>query len=181
MPRGSKVITPLLTQDQIITKKQLGFKEALFETLSARYLISPSSATTFTSDLPSALSTPLATGANTPNPLTHTNSHSGVNPMLLAATTASTTSLAPPNAQPQRPAQHSGHAQTPTSIKLLKAPDYLSEFKDDGSEELIFAGAQEAAYTFFVNPAAYGVENQHMTRVDYNAMGPKAIRQFSML
>ena len=76
-------------------------------------------------------------------------------------------------------APHSGHAQTPTSIKLTKAPEYLSEFKDVGNEELIFAGAQIAANLMFVN--SQGTENSHMTRVDYNTYGPKVIRQFSLL
>jgi actin-related protein 9 len=71
--------------------KVRGFKEALIATLQAKYIISPSSATIFTSELPSNISTPLGTGANTPQhqvpgyPQQH---GAGVNPLLHAALTA---------------------------------------------------------------------------------------------
>lgn len=83
--------------------KVKGFKEALVATLNAKYLISPNSATIFTSELPSNFSTPVATGANTPQPQSQAphagaaggigaaggHHPSGVNPLLHAATTAS--------------------------------------------------------------------------------------------
>lgn len=80
--------------------KVKGFKEALVAKLNSKYLVSPSSATIFTSELPSNFTTPVATGTNTPQPQSHlSNSHhgGGVNPLLLAATTASNPGgLAPP-------------------------------------------------------------------------------------
>ncbi|KAL6718237.1 Actin-like protein arp9 [Lecanora helva] len=137
-----------------------GFKEALIATLNARYLISPSSATIFTSELPSNFTTPVATGANTPQPQQHAPHHgSGKNPLLLAAT--NNANLAPPGQQPQQlhqqlqqqqmqnSHQHSSHAQTPTSIKLLKMPEYFPEWKEVGMEEAGFLGAQVAAKVFY--------------------------------
>ena len=178
--------------NQHITNIPPGFKEALLETIIAKYLISPSSATIFTSELPSNISTPLATGANTPNPLAHATNHPGVNPMLLAATTASNAGLAPPPSSlnaPQQPQQqqqrlgpHSGHGQTPTSIKLAKSPDYFSEFKDGNMEEIMFAGAQMLVHLVYVSPgSAAGSEPLFMSRPEYNANGPKAIRANSLL
>src|SRR5689334_6452068 len=65
---------------------------ALLATLAARYTLSPSTATIFTSELPSNFSTPLPTnGTNTPVPghpahaMHHPAAH-GVNPLLVAAT-----------------------------------------------------------------------------------------------
>lgn len=68
-----------------------GFNNALIELLASRYILSPSNATIFTSELPSNFSTPVPTGGtNTPIPGqgNHPNSHvsSGVNPLLVAAT-----------------------------------------------------------------------------------------------
>ena len=86
-----------------------GFKEALISSLSARYTISPSSATIFTSELPSNLSTPGGTGANTPQPQPAMPHYSGGqlsmggnrNSLLHAATTASASQLGrPPNGIP---------------------------------------------------------------------------------
>jgi actin-related protein 9 len=114
-----------------------GFKDALLTTLSARYLISPSSATIFTSELPSNLSTPVGTGAQTPQREFPMGQHplptgSGVNPLLLAATTASHPALNP-NLNLASAfgggSGHSGHGQTPTSIKTAKVPEYFPEFK----------------------------------------------------
>ena len=150
------------------------------ETLIGRYLISPSSATMFTSELPSTISTPLATGANTPNPLAHGSSHHGVNPMLLAATTASNAGLAPPIAQPQRLAQHSSWPhQTPTSIKLAKSPDHLSEYKENNMEELVFAGAQIFTNLALCSPGCSPAEGLYFTRTEWNALGPNAIRDYT--
>lgn len=164
----------------------LGFKEALLATLNARYLISPSSATIFTSELPSNITTPVATGANTPQPQAHAPHHgSGVNPLLLAAT--NNANLAPPG-QPQQQLhqqfqqqqaqlshQHSSHAQTPTSIKLLKVPDYFPEWKEVGMEEAGFLGAQIAAKVFFV--VDQGLSKGFMSRTEYNELGPQGIHE----
>jgi actin-related protein 9 len=74
--------------------KVRGFKEALHHTLQSKYIISPSSATIFTSEIPSNLSTPAATGANTPQlgPQYALGAPGGpgssVNPLLHAALTA---------------------------------------------------------------------------------------------
>ena len=172
----------------------LGFKEALVATLNSRYLISPSSATIFTSELPSNITTPVATGANTPQPQHHPPSHHGpgVNPLLLAATTASNPNLAPPGQsqqqlhqqlqlqqyhqqQQQSSHQHSSHAQTPTSIKLLKMPDYFPEWKDFGMEEAGFLGAQVAAKVVFV--VDQGISKGFMSRTEYNELGPQGIHE----
>lgn len=114
-----------------------GFKDSLLATLNSRYLISPSSATIFTSELPSNLSTPMGTGAQTPQREYPPGQHplptgSSVNPLLLAATTASMqnpnmsigSSFGAPNGH-----THSSHSQSPTSIKTVKAPEYFPEFK----------------------------------------------------
>ena len=164
-----------------------GFKEALLATLHSRYLISPNSATIFTSELPSNFSTPVATGANTPQPQLHHPSHhpSGVNPLLHAATTAS---LAPPGQSHQQsqmqqyqqqqfqlPHSHSSHAQTPTSIKVLRAPEYFPEWKEVGMEEASFLGAQVAAKVVFV--VDQGVSKGFMSRTEYNELGPSGIHE----
>ncbi|KAI9777671.1 MAG: Actin-like protein arp9 (SWI/SNF complex component arp9) [Candelina submexicana] len=166
--------------------KVRGFKDALISTLSTKYLISPSSATIFTSELPSTLTTPLATGANTPLPQPHNPSHlstanSHVNPLLLAATTASNPSLHPPTTTITTPQQqqhtHSSHGQTPTSIKVAKIPEYFPEWKDGGYEEASFLGAQVAAKVLFV--VDQGLGKGFMTRVEYNELGPQGIHDSS--
>jgi len=163
--------------------KVRGFKEALLETLQKKYIISPSSATIFTSELPSTLSTPTATGANTPQPQFPGQPHhsSGVNPLLLAATTAQNPQLHPSSSGLGQPAQHSphtSHAQTPTSIKLAKIPEYFPEWKEVGYDEAHFLGAQVAAKVLFVSDA--GASKGFMTRTDYNDQGPMGIHEVSM-
>lgn len=166
---------------------RLGFKDALLATLNAKYLISPSSATIFTSELPSNLSTPIGTGANTPQPqsqgqLQHTSTSHGVNPLLLAATTASNPSLHPPSHAQQHlqnyglhTGSHSSHGQTPTSIKLAKMPEYFPEWKDVGFDEAAFLGAQVAAKVVFV--VDQGLSKGFMTRMEYNELGPQGIHE----
>ncbi len=110
-----------------------GFKEALYQTLVSRYLISPSSATIFTSELPSNLSTPIGTGAQTPQrELPAFTGGSGVNPLLVAATT-NTLNPAGGNLSGAfghgHHGGHSSHSQTPTSIKMAKMPEYFPEWK----------------------------------------------------
>ncbi|KAL8900059.1 MAG: hypothetical protein Q9192_001271 [Flavoplaca navasiana] len=175
-----------------------GCKEALVAKLNSKYLISPSSATIFTSELPSNFTTPVATGANTPQPQSHlSNSHHGpgVNPLLAAAVTASNPGgLAPPGQhqhlaaqlqmqqyqqqQHQQQHQHSGHGQTPTSIKLVKMPEYFPEWKDAGTEEAAFLGAQVAAKVVFV--VDQGLSKGFMSRTEYNDLGPQGIHEFCM-
>ncbi|KAL8865780.1 MAG: hypothetical protein Q9174_006701 [Haloplaca sp. 1 TL-2023] len=182
--------------------KVRGFKDALLAKISSKYLISPSSATIFTSELPSTFTTPVATGANTPQPQSHlTTSHhtgGGVNPLLMAATTASNPSLAPPgqaahnlqaqlqmqqqyqqqSQQQSASHQYSGHGQTPTSIKLTKMPEYFPEWKDAGTEETAFLGAQVAAKVVFV--VDQGLSKGFMSRTEYNDLGPQGIHEFCM-
>ncbi|GAB7352549.1 hypothetical protein MBLNU459_g2937t2 [Dothideomycetes sp. NU459] len=170
--------------------KVRGFKEALLATLQSKYQISPSSATIFTSELPSNLSTPMATGANTPQPQLQPHMGSSVNPLLYAATTASAPQLNPMNSSmpgmagmPGMPGQmshhtHSSHGQTPTSMKLARIPEYFPEWKDVGYEEAAFLGAQVAAKVVFM--ADQGLSKGYMTRTDYNEQGPQGIHDCSM-
>ncbi|MCJ1267289.1 Actin-like protein arp9 (SWI/SNF complex component arp9) [Lobaria immixta] len=187
-----------------------GFKEALLATLNAKYLISPSSATIFTSELPSNLTTPVATGANTPQPQPHgpapSASHAhgpSVNPLLLAATTASNHLVPPGHSQQlqqyyQQQQQSTnaatnailsqqnshgvgggsgthGYAQTPTSIKCAKMPEYFPEWKDAGTEEAGFLGAQVAAKVVFV--VDQGLSKGFMSRTEYNELGPIGVHE----
>ncbi|KAK4647277.1 Actin-like protein arp9 [Podospora bellae-mahoneyi] len=171
-----------------------GLKDNIMQTLQARHLISPSSATMFTSELPSNIGTPSGTGSQTP-----TGSFTGqlptsssVNPLLQAATTAA--SLGVPGgpqgqivgADGQLQTSHHFHSQTPTNIKLATLPTYLAEWTKNGFEEAMFLGAQVAARLAFcihnLDPA--GLEAQRsmsFSRVDYNELGPKGIRSHSML
>lgn len=117
----------------------------------------------------------------------------GVNPLLLAATTASNASLGPPGQQQlhsqlqmqqyqqqqqmQQPHQHS-HSQTPTSIRLLKAPEYFPEWKEVGMDEATFLGAQIAAKVVFV--VDQGLSKGYMSRAEYNDVGPIGIHESCM-
>lgn len=162
--------------------KVRGFKEALLNALQTKYLISPSSATIFTSELPSNLSTPMATGANTPQHSLPPHLGSGVNPLLYAATTAQNPQMNLMNGglsgghMPH--SLHSSHAQSPTSIKLAKMPEYFPEWKDAGYEEAMFLGAQVAAKVLFM--VDQGLSKGYMTRTDYNEQGPQGIHDCSM-
>ncbi|KAK0934106.1 Actin-like protein arp9 [Friedmanniomyces endolithicus] len=167
--------------------KVRGFKEALIDTIQRKYIISPSSATIFTSELPSNLSTPMATGANTPQPQFPGAPHhgGGVNPLLLAATTAQNPGLHPSSStlsqlgQPSASSNtHSSHAQTPTSVKLAKIPEYFPEWKEVGYDEAAFLGAQVAARVLFVVDA--GASKGYMSRTDYNEQGPIGIHEVYM-
>ncbi|OHE98802.1 hypothetical protein CORC01_05891 [Colletotrichum orchidophilum] len=180
-----------------------GLKDNIVQTLLARHLISPSTATMFTSELPSNIATPTGTGAQTPTgsftgaphqlPANAAAGSSGVNPLLQAATTASAQNQGTPgpsgDAGPngtQSVAGHHFHSQTPTSIKLATLPTYLSEWNKNGFEEAMFLGAQVAARIAFCqhNLDMAGLEAQRqasLSRVDYNELGPKGIRTHSML
>ncbi|KAI0383769.1 hypothetical protein F5Y04DRAFT_249652 [Hypomontagnella monticulosa] len=168
-----------------------GLKENIMQTLLARHLISPSTATIFTSELPSNMATPSGTGSQTP-----TGSFTGqlpttssVNPLLQAATTASLgvpgTTQAPGSTSGDAISHHS-HGQTPMSIKMAPLPTYLAEWTKNGFEEGMFLGSLIAARLAYCihNMDAATMESQRMmslNRVDYNERGPKAIHEHSML
>lgn len=173
-----------------------GLKDNIVQTLTARHLISPSSATMFTSELPSNMATPSGTGSQTPTgsftgpPHTMpTASSSGVNPLLQAATTASLQQSAAGGVHPgmMTPGgapgsatgeggtpvmSHHFHSQTPTSIKMASTPTYLAEWTKHGFEESMFLGSLVAARMAFCvhNMDAQGLEAQRLmslNRVDY--------------
>ncbi|PNS17196.1 hypothetical protein CAC42_7250 [Sphaceloma murrayae] len=159
-----------------------GFKEGLLSRLQSKYQISPSSATIFTSELPSNMSTPLATGMNTPQPHGQPPMHapSSVNPLLLAATTGQNAHLNPmgQSMSGAMESRHSSHGQTPTSINMAKIPEYFPEWKDVGYEEASFLGAQVAAKVIFTVDT--GSSKGYMTRTDYNESGPSGIHDCSV-
>lgn len=156
-----------------------GLRDNVMQTLQARHLISPSSATMFTSELPSNMGTPSGTGSQTPTSSfagvpphqlpTGGGGGSGVNPLLQAATTAA--SLGIPgggggvggggsvNAAAAAAGSGGGdgsggtshhfHSQTPTHIRLAQMPGYLAEWAKHGFEEAMFLGAQVAARLAF--------------------------------
>lgn len=102
-----------------------GLRDNIMQTLNARHLVSPSTATMFTSELPSNMATPSGTGAQTPtgaftNPPHQLgpSSGSGVNPLLQAATTAS---LGIPSAIAARGAA-GGDAGTPGGAATPSGP-----------------------------------------------------------
>ena len=107
---------------------------------------------------------------------------SGVNPLLLAATTQQTQHMMPHGGNPLMYGlsnnAHSSHGQTPTSIKLVKPPEYFPEYKDVGFDEAAFLGAQVAAKVMFV--VDQGQSKGYMTRPDYNDQGPQGIHDYSL-
>jgi actin-related protein 9 len=160
--------------------KVRGFKDALLTTLNNRYLVSPSSATMFMSELPSNLATPSGTGSMTPNASFSSTPHppptaSAVNPLLLAATTASNPALNPNMsiASYNGSHTHSSHSQSPTSIKTATPPTYFPEWK--AYEEAVFLGSQVAAKVIFV--VDQGLSKGFLSRVEFNEDGPTAIHQ----
>ncbi|KKF96699.1 SWI/SNF and RSC complexes subunit arp9 [Ceratocystis platani] len=169
-----------------------GLRDNILAVLTARYLISPSSASIFTGgEMPSVAGTPsgsgpasgAATAIGTPvqTPGAGTPAQPAaqvVNPLLQAATAGAA------GAQSQHP-HHMLHGQTPMSIKLAPLPTYLSEWAKHGFEEAVFLGAQVAARMAFClhNVDAASLESlrsMSLSRVDYNELGPKAIRRFSV-
>ncbi|KAF2828580.1 actin-like ATPase domain-containing protein [Ophiobolus disseminans] len=159
-----------------------GFKDALLQTLSSKYLISPSSATMFTSEIPSNISTPAGTGANTPQPQLGPHGGSQVNPLLFAATAGQNLHLTSHGGNPLMAGMsqntHSSHGQTPTNIKVVKPPEYFPEWKEVGFDEAAFLGAQVAAKVIFV--VDQGQSKGYMTRPDYNDQGPQGIHDYSL-
>ncbi|KAL2065487.1 hypothetical protein VTL71DRAFT_3157 [Oculimacula yallundae] len=164
--------------------KVRGFKDALITTLNNRYLVSPSSATMFMSELPSNLATPSGTGSMTPTASFSSTPHapptaSAVNPLLLAATTASHQAINPNISTASFGGQqsHSSHSQSPTSIKVAGPPTYFSEWKS--FDEAVFLGAQVAAKVIFV--VDQGASKGFLSRVEFNEEGPTAIHQVGLL
>lgn len=186
-----------------------GFKDALFATLNQRYLIysgattvaaaaAAAGSTSGFSGLPSEqasrFASPLATGANTPLPGGREGAPigggSGVNPLLLAATTASNPALAqhlsahaapstPPSRGTPQPALANASSayggagggpagagavpvlrQHPICIRSPKMPEYFPEWKDVGEAEVGFLGAQVAAKVGFLLDGAAGGVNR---------------------
>ena len=176
----------------------------------------------FTSEIPSSFSTPLPTGGtNTPTPAQpgynhHPGGH-GVNPLLVAATHANNAGM--PNAPPGTPGmdpsgglhyRSTGHSQTPTSVKILRPPEYFSEWKEHGSSNAPGAsqagnnpdgpagapgapgsssaghGLEEAVFLGAQVAAKVhfvidqGVSKGFMSRVEYNEGGPSAIHEFAV-
>ncbi|KAM9879304.1 hypothetical protein VDGL01_06596 [Verticillium dahliae] len=186
-----------------------GLRENIYQTLLARHLVSPSTATMFTSELPSNMATPTGTGAQTPTGSFTGAPHqlgpsgttsSGVNPLLQAATTASSFGLPPggpstpgaPGSAVGDPNSTSGghsyhfHSQTPTSIKLAPMPTYLTQWTKHGFEDAMFLGCLVAGRLAFTvhNLDMASLDAQRMmslNRIEYNEMGPKGIRTHSML
>ncbi|KAH8667504.1 hypothetical protein BGZ60DRAFT_452194 [Tricladium varicosporioides] len=164
--------------------KVRGFKESLLATLNNRYLVSPSSATMFMSELPSNLATPSGTGSMTPTASFASTPHppptaSAVNPLLLAATTAQNPALNP-GLQASYNAgshSHSSHSQSPTNIKTAAPPTYFPEWKQ--YEEALFLGSQVAAKTIFV--VDQGISKGFLSRVEFNEEGPGAIHQVGLV
>ncbi|RNJ55483.1 Actin-like protein arp9 (SWI/SNF complex component arp9) [Verticillium nonalfalfae] len=186
-----------------------GLRENIYQTLLARHLVSPSTATMFTSELPSNMATPTGTGSQTPTGSFTGAPHqlgpsgttsSGVNPLLQAATTASSFGLPPggpstpgaPGSAAGDPNSTSGghsyhfHSQTPTSIKLAPMPSYLTQWTKHGFEDAMFLGCLVAGRLAFTvhNLDMASLDAQRMmslNRIEYNEMGPKGIRTHSML
>ena len=115
----------------------------------------------------------------------------GVNPLLVAATHANQAqiqqlpnqaiTLHVPVQDPQNIHHHRAHHQTPTNIKVVKAPEYFPDWKESsaaGMEEAAFLGAQVAAKVVFV--VDQGSSKGFLTRVDYNEMGPAGIHECAM-
>lgn len=102
----------------------------------------------------------------------------GVNPLLLAATTASNPQLQQLQQQqlgmpPQQHNLHSSHGQTPANAKYAKPMEYFPDWKEHGFEEAHFLGAQVAAKLFFIGPP--GDFKTYMSRSDYNELGPSGV------
>ncbi|CRK25346.1 hypothetical protein BN1723_003253 [Verticillium longisporum] len=164
-----------------------GLRENIYQTLLARHLVSPSTATMFTSELPSNMATPTGTGSQTPTGSFTGAPHqlgpsgttsSGVNPLLQAATTASSFGLPPggpstpgaPGSAAGDPNSTSGghsyhfHSQTPTSIKLAPMPSYLTQWTKHGFEDAMFLGCLVAGRL------AFTVHNLDMASLDAQRM-----------
>ncbi|KAJ5261304.1 hypothetical protein N7478_011899 [Penicillium angulare] len=185
-----------------------GFIQSLLGVITQKFILSPS-ATIFTSEIPSAFTTPLPTGGtNTPAPMSqppgpmyHPAAH-GVNPLLVAATHNNPgMPIAPgtPGMDPSFPTHHrsTGHSQTPTSVKTLRLPEYFPDFKDQGNTNAPGTttghtaatsghGSEEGAFLGAQMGAKVffvldqGITKGYMSRVEYNESGPSAIHEYSL-
>ena len=63
---------------------------------------------------------------------------------------------------------------------MAKLPEYFPEWKEVGSEEAVFLGAQVAAKMVFVVDGSVGQGRGWMSRGDYNEQGPSGVHEFSM-
>lgn len=170
-----------------------GLRENIVQTLMARHLVSPSSATIFTSELPSNMATPTGTGSQTPTgsftgtPHQLPTTGGGVNPLLQAATTATLNAGQVTAATVGAPGSEAGgaaagtshrfHSQTPTSIKLAPLPTYLSEWSKNGYEEAMFLGSQVAGRLAFClhnldGPNSEAQKKMSLSRVEYKYVHP---------
>ena len=175
----------------------IGFNQALLHTIIHKYILSPTS-TVFSSDMPPMPPTgapvPVYPGQSGPvsSPYNYPGAlfphHYTPQPMLRPmATTITPTTLSY--------TLSAGHHQTPTSVKLLKPPEYFPEWKENansttgigqasasstgahyGMEEAVFLGAQVAAKVIFV--LDQGLSKGFMSRVEYNEHGPSAISDY---
>ncbi|EPS36969.1 hypothetical protein H072_9446 [Dactylellina haptotyla CBS 200.50] len=143
-----------------------GFKDALLNTMVAKYQVSPSSGTIFTSELPSNIPTPSGTGTNTPQP---SSFNTQPNALLLQAAANNAAAAALAHHHPSIPQAN----QSPSEMKIAKIPEYFPEWKDAGFEECVFLGAQLGAKIYFVTDQ--GANKGFVTRADYNMQGPQAI------
>jgi len=87
----------------------------------------------------------------------------------------------PPVSDPNMLHTHRGFSQSPTSIKIVKSPDYFPEWKDpsvSGMEEAAFLGAQVAAKVVFI--VDQGNSKGFLTRSEYNDLGPAGIHECAM-
>ncbi|KAJ6262925.1 hypothetical protein Dda_1483 [Drechslerella dactyloides] len=144
-----------------------GFKDALVNTIIAKYQVSPSSSGMFTSEIPSNIPTPSGTGTNTPQP----SAYSSQQPNALLLQAAANNAAAAASSHHHSSSAH--YPQTPSSLKIAKIPEYFPEWKDAGFEECVFLGAQLGAKIYFV--ADQGLNKGFVTRADYNSQGPQAI------
>ncbi|KAJ5594606.1 uncharacterized protein N7459_000814 [Penicillium hispanicum] len=187
--------------------KVRGFTQALLGVITQKFILSPS-ATIFTSEIPSAFTTPNPTGGtNTPAPMGqpgpayHPAAH-GVNPLLVAAThnNPAMANVIPgtPSMDPNMSSHYrsTGHSQTPTSVKTLRLPEYFPEFKDQGNSNAPGAttgptstslgghGSEEAVFLGAQMAAKVffvidqGLTKGYMSRVEYNESGPSAIHEY---
>ncbi|KAK6543394.1 Actin-like protein arp9 (SWI/SNF complex component arp9) [Orbilia ellipsospora] len=143
-----------------------GFKDALLNTMIAKYQVSPSTGTIFTSELPSNIPTPSGTGTNTPQP---SSFNTQPNALLLQAAANNAAAAALAQHHPSIPQAN----QSPSEMKIAKIPEYFPEWKDAGFEECVFLGAQLGAKIYFVTDQ--GANKGFVTRADYNMQGPQAI------
>ncbi|KAE8153494.1 actin-domain-containing protein [Aspergillus avenaceus] len=190
-----------------------GFTQGLINTITQKFVLSPSG-TIFTSELPSNFSTPLPTGGtNTPAPTGQPGPmyNHGVNPLLVAATHSGN----PPPGTPSMDhatASHyrsTGHSQTPTSVKTLKAPEYFPEWKEHSNSNAPGSSGAAGNAPNAVGPGApgapsgghgmeeavflgaqvaskvifvldQGLSKGFISRVEYNENGPSAIHEYAM-